>query len=80
MANKEYIDRAATFRDEDFKIEVTTLAPLNEIKKGNLVETGKEVASKQYGSDNIRSDELVEGMTIAAEDNVVEISGNEHGE
>ena len=80
MANKEYIDRAATFRDEDFKIEVTTLAPLNEIKKGNLVETGKEVASKQYRSENIRSDELVEGMTIAAEDNVVEISGNEHGE
>ena len=58
----------ATKYDEDYKIDVTTLAPMAELAKGNgLKETGKETKGNEY-RDIIRSDELEAGVSIAVED------------
>ena len=60
----------ATRFDDDYKIEVTTLAPMAEMTRGETFkETGKESKGNEY-KDIIRSDELIEGMTIAVEDDI----------
>lgn len=72
MAKKEYIERAATLEDENYKIEVTTLAPMKEMDIGeSLKTTGKQEKGKEYSSNEIRSDMLKEGMTIIAEDTII---------
>ena len=62
----------ATKYDEDYKIDVTTLAPMAELTKG-LKETGKETKGSEY-KDIIRSDELEAGVSIAVENGGLEKS------
>ena len=68
MAMKKEWNNPTETKDDKFEIVVTTLAPMVEMTKGNTFkETGKGSKNSEY-KDIIRSDELVEGMTIVAED------------
>lgn len=72
MAEKNNWRTPATKNDEDYEIDVATLAPMVEMTKGETFkETGKESKANRY-NDIIRSDELAEGMVIAVEDDKME--------
>ena len=60
MANKEYIEKAATLDDDKYIIGVTALAPMVEISK-NMEITGKDSKGEIYGKDNILSSDLMRG-------------------
>lgn len=67
MAVKENWRTPTTSKEDNYKINVTTVAAMTEMTKGNsLKETGKEAKGKAY-QDIIRSDELAEGVVISAE-------------
>ena len=80
MSRKNWNDPAGK-NDDSYNIGVTTLATLDKITRGNLVETGIE-NKKIY---DIKSTELDVGITVHAEDgNYVDVNKNkkqiEHGE
>lgn len=69
MTKKEYVERPATLKDSDYKIDVITIAPMKEIEKGEFLETtGKKEQGKEYLSKEITSELLQEGMVIIAQD------------
>ena len=71
MAEKNNWRIPATILDDNYKIDVTAIAPMVEMTKGETFkETGKESKNSEY-KNIIRSDELAEGMVIAVEDDKV---------